>query len=217
VTITHLFEKYRPVHIADIVLLPRIRASLESFLARQHAPHILLVGPPGVGKTTIAMALAKDMNWEIRIKNAAAYINIEDVRTEISEFALPQPTLAPFFGEEQRHHCLVLDEADHIPGKAQAALRGILEEAAQTNHATFILTANDGGKIDQAIRSRCAVFDLSYSTPSDRAQIEPLYQQRLATVLDQEGIRADQATIVAFVERSFPDMRAIFNELQLRI
>ena len=111
------------------------------------------------------MALANDLNWEVMKKNAAAYTNVDAVRTEIAEFAVP-PSHLPLFDAEERHRCVILDESDHIPPKAQAALRGIMEDAAATDHSNFILTANDGNKIDPAIRSRCSVFDFSYSDPS---------------------------------------------------
>ena len=79
---THLFEKYRPRRIAECVLLPDDRTSFELFIAKGNAPHILLVGPPGVGKTSVAMALADDLNWEVMKKNAAAYADIEAVRNQ---------------------------------------------------------------------------------------------------------------------------------------
>ena len=107
------------------------------------------------------MALANGMRWTVVKKNAAAYTNIDTVRTEIASYAItPNATLAWFLGEDDPHYCFMLDEADHIPIKAQAALRGLMEEAAKGGHCDFVLTANDGSKIDPAIRSRCAVFDI---------------------------------------------------------
>jgi DNA polymerase III delta prime subunit len=213
---THLCEKYRPRRIADCVLLPEDRESFESFIAKGNAPHILLVGPPGVGKTSVAMALANDMQWQWMKKNAAAYTNIEAVRTEIAEFALPPShLLLPFLNEDDdRHRCVFLDEGDHIPTKAQAALRGIMEEAAATGHANFIMTANDGNKIDTAIRSRCAVFDFSYSEPADRTIITSCFRGRTIEILDAEGLEPDGEIIDRLLKKHGLDFRAVLNEIQ---
>lgn len=213
---THLFEKYRPRRMAECVLLPDDRTAFNSFIARGNAPHILLVGPPGVGKTSVAMALTNDLNWQVLKKNAAAYTNVEAVRTEIAEFALPPShLLLPFFNEDDdRHRCVFLDEGDHIPQKAQAALRGIMEEAAATGHANFILTANEGDKIDAAIRSRCAVFDFSYSEPADRTIITSCFRGRIIEILEAEGLEPDGDMIDRLLERHGLDFRAVLNEIE---
>jgi len=161
------------------------------------------------------MALANDMQWQFMKKNAAAYANIEAVRTEIAEFAVP-PSHLPLFDAEERHRCVILDESDHIPPKAQAALRGIMEEAAATDHSNFILTANEGNKIDAAIRSRCAVFDFSYSNPADREAITSAFRNRIATILDAEGLKHDQTLIHHILNRHGLDFRAALNEIQRR-
>jgi DNA polymerase III delta prime subunit len=210
---THLFEKYRPRRVSEAVLLLGDRESFESFIAKGNAPHILLVGPPGVGKTSVAMALADDMKWQVMKKNAAAYADIEAVRTKIAQFALP-PSHLPLFDAEERHRCVILDEGDHIPSKAQAALRGIMEEAAATDHSNFILTANDGNKIDPAIRSRCAVFDFSYSEPTDREIITSAFRDRMVTILDNEGLESDGEMIDRLLKKHGLDFRAALNAIQ---
>jgi replication factor C large subunit len=213
-TVTHLFEKYRPRRIAEVVLLPDDREAFQSFIGRGHAPHILLVGPPGVGKTSVGMALVSDLNWRIMQKNAAAYTNIEAVRTEITDFAIPPSAILEFLITDHRHRCVFLDEADQIPAKAQAALRGVMEEAAATGYSNFILTANNGDNIDPAIRSRCAVFDFTYRDPADREIIEGAFRERIGMILDAEGLEPDLDVIDRCLRKHGLDFRAVLNEIQ---
>jgi DNA polymerase III delta prime subunit len=215
----HLFERYRPKRIADCVLLPRDRKFFESFIAKKNAPHLLLVGPPGVGKTTVGMALAADMNWQMTKKNAAAYTNIEAVRNEIAALATCRPgLLEALYGVPEPLVCILLEEADHIPIKAQAAMRGMMEDAAaMQDGGTFILTANDGSKIDPAIRSRCAVFDFCYDNSRDREIIKDGYRARITEILEAEGMEADPGMIDRLIERHFPDLRGMLNEMQLHV
>jgi DNA polymerase III delta prime subunit len=107
-----------------------------------------------------------------------------------------------------------LGGSDHIPPKAQAALRGIMEEAAATDHSNFILTANDGNKIDPAIRSRCAVFDFSYSDPTDREKITSAFRDRMVTIVENEGLEPNGEVIDRLLNKHGLDFRAVLNEIQ---
>lgn len=214
---THLFEKYRPCRLADVILLPEHRRAFERFVANRHAPHLLLIGPPGVGKTSVATALPNELGWNIVRKNAAAYLNTDAVRTEIAHYGGPHYTLAPLFGEDEPHDYLLLEEVDHMPGKAQGAMRAMMEEAAAGGHCNFALTANNVRKIDPAIRSRCAEFDFSYDNARDREIITEAYRVRIAAILKAEGMETNMEMIDRLIERHFPDLRAMLNALQLHI
>ena len=101
-----------------------------------------------------------------------------------------------------------------MPEKAQAALRGVMEEAAATDHSNFIVTANDGKKIDPAIRSRCAVFDFSYPDAADRKTIRSGFRERIVKIADAENLELDGEMIDSLLEKHGLDLRAMLNELQ---
>jgi DNA polymerase III delta prime subunit len=155
------------------------------------------------------------MDWLAKKKNAPAYTNIEEVRTEIATFASPPSHIPlPFVYDDDRHRCVFLDEGDHIPPKAQAALRGIMEEAAATDYSNFILAANDGKKVDAAIRSRCSVFDFSYPDPTERAIITAAFRERIVSIVEAEGLKPDAEMIDRCLKRYGLDFRAVLNEIQ---
>jgi replication factor C subunit 2/4 len=210
--VTHWIEKYRPHHIAECVLLPEVVERFASFVARGHCPHLLLVGPTGIGKTSLAMSLAFEMNWETMRNNAASYANVE-VRDKINEFALPGPTIF----EQERHRCVLLDEADHMPKKLQAALRPTMEECAATGECNFALIANNGTKIDNAVRSCCAVVDFSYSAPVEREVILAAYRRRVREITEMEGVEIDSDAIDQCLQEHGLDFRRILNEIQAKV
>jgi len=152
-------EKYRPRSLAQMVDQKQIVERLRSFTKSRNVPHCIFAGPPGTGKTTAALCLARDLYGDpyrenLMELNASDERGINVVRETVKTFARVR-TLG-----EIPFKILILDEADNMTRDAQQALRRTMEK--YTGTCRFILIANYSGKIIEPIQSRCAPFRFSY-------------------------------------------------------
>ena len=197
-------EKYRPRRLDDIVGQNDIVVRLKSYVKTGNLPHLLFAGSAGVGKTTAAVALAREFfgdSWQTNFRemNASDERGIDVVRTQIKEFARTSP-----LGDAQ-FKILFLDEADALTTDAQAALRRTMETYACT--CRFILSCNYSSKIIDPIQSRCAIYRFR---PLDReAVIEEI--RRIAAA---EGLTLTEGALDAIVYVAAGDMRKAINALQ---
>ena len=197
-------EKYRPRRLDDIVGQNDIVVRLKSYVKTGNLPHLLFAGSAGVGKTTAAVALAREFfgdSWQTNFRemNASDERGIDVVRTQIKEFA----RTSPLGGAEFK--ILFLDEADALTTDAQAALRRTMETYART--CRFILSCNYSSKIIDPIQSRCAIYRFR---PLDReAVIEEI--RRIAAA---EGLTLTEGALDAIVYVAAGDMRKAINALQ---
>ena len=198
-------EKYRPQGLKEVVGQDAIVERLSAYVKANNLPHLLFAGPAGTGKTTCAIAIAKDLYGEewrnyFQELNASDERGIDVVREKIKEFARTAPIgKIPF-------KILFLDEADALTGDAQAALRRTMERYTHT--CRFVLSCNYSSKIIDPIQSRCAVFRFKPIKAEDVGK-------HLTKIAKLEGISITKEGMDALLYVSAGDMRKAINSLQV--
>lgn len=201
-------EKYRPKDIRDVVGNVEAVSRLQVVAKEGNFPNIILAGPPGTGKTTSILALARGLLGSV-YKEAVLELNASDdrgidiVRNKIKMFAQKKVTLPA-----GRHKIVILDEADSMTSGAQQALRRTMEVYSSTTR--FALACNTSSKVIEPIQSRCAI--LRFTRLSDAEILS-----RLLFVCDQEKVAHVPEGLEAVIFTSDGDMRQALNSLQATV
>ncbi|WEL19842.1 Replication factor C small subunit [Candidatus Nanohalococcus occultus] len=196
-------EKHRPDTLDEVVGQEKIVERLKSFVEQDSIPHLMFTGPAGTGKTTSAIALAKDLygdSWKQNFMetNASDDRGINVVREKIKNFARTKPVNADY-------KIIFLDEADNLTSDAQQALRRTMEQFSE--NCRFILSCNYSSKIIDPIQSRCAVFRFNRLTDEQ-------VKQYIDRVADSEGFEISDDAKDAVLRVSEGDLRRVTNVLQ---
>ncbi len=196
-------EKYRPKTLDEVIDQKHVVSRLKAWVKKGSFPHMLFAGPAGVGKTTIALCLARDMfgeNWKHNFQetNASDERGINIVRGRIKDFARMKSLGADF-------KIIFLDESDALTPEAQQALRRTMERFSDS--CRFILSCNYSSRIIEPIQSRTSVFRFKRLTEESVRE----YALRIAK---GEGLSVSDDALKAIFEISEGDLRKAANLLQ---
>ena len=197
-------EKYRPTKFEEVVGQQEIIRRVSSLVQAMNIPHLMLAGPAGTGKSTLALAIVKALYGEAWRDNylelnASDERGIDVVRQKVKDFARTKALAnIPF-------KVIFLDEADALTKEAQQALRRTMENF--TNTCRFVMSCNYSSNIIDPIQSRCVVLRFKLLEKKDIVTV-------LHKIAEKEKLKLSQDALDAIYESSEGDCRRAINLLQ---
>ena len=200
-------EKYRPKKIDECILPENLKTVFQKFVEKGELPNLLLSGPPGIGKTTVAKALCEQIGADYYLINGSDEGRFLDtVRNNAKNFA---STVS--LSSSAAHKVIIIDEADNTTHDVQLLLRASIEEFQK--NCRFIFTCNYKNKIIEPLHSRCAVVEFGIKG-KEKQEVAAQFFKRIKFILDQEKIESENKVLVELINKHFPDWRRVLNELQ---
>jgi DNA polymerase III delta prime subunit len=200
-------EKYRPKTIDDCILPEETKKTFKSFLDKGEVPNLLLAGPAGCGKTTVAKALCNELGVDFYVINGSDEGRFLDtVRNNAKNFASTVSLTAT-----AKHKVIIIDEADNTTNDVQLLLRAFIEEFSA--NCRFIFTCNYKNRLVEPLHSRCACIDFSTNS-KDRPKLAAQFFSRIQDIMGTESVEYDNKVLVELINKHFPDWRRVLNELQ---
>jgi replication factor C small subunit len=204
-------EKYRPVKLEQVINQKQIINGLSNLIRNPYEiPHLLFAGPAGVGKTTAALCIARELLGEYWQRdtlelNASDERGIKMVRERVKEFAAVMKLSTSNNDDDKPYRIIILDEADEMTSEAQTALRRIIEDSSKTTR--FIIICNYLSQIIEPIQSRCVVFHFTKLAKADVIDY-------LKMICEKEEVKYEEKALEQIYTATLGDLRHSINILQ---
>lgn len=198
-------EKYRPRKLEECILPARLIDESQDHINKGAIPNLLMAGSGGIGKTTLALVLCKELDYDYMM------INCSDEGRFLDTFRNRVASYCTGISIDGKRKCLILDEIDNLPHDVQSLLRGFIEK--YSSNCSFIATCNFPARLMEPLRSRFASVDFNISADEKKDMVVRMFK-RTCHILDNEAVTYDKVTLSKLVGKFFPDFRRMLNELQ---
>lgn len=193
-------EKYRPSCLDEIVDHDDKIKLLKALIDKKELTHLLFSGPPGTGKTSLILNIARYMYGEsygtyVLDINGSSERGIDMVRSHIIEFVQVK---------KDKIKLIILDEADALTNEAQNALKNVIEKYSKV--ARFCLICNDADNITPALHSRCV--NMIFTKLSKES-----IKKRVLHIIKEEKIKISKPALEIILNLN-KDFRQVINLLQ---
>ena len=211
-------EKYRPQSLEEVVGNPAavntLKAWAESWnngIPEKRA--VVLIGTPGIGKTTSAEALARDMGWSIIEMNASDQRNadaIEDIAVRGSRFNTFSDEGTYLDTGKGQRKLIVLDEADNFFGNTDRGAIPVISKLIKETLQPLVLIVNDYYELSRKCSAaKTDTLQITFQKPKTPSVVKALYM-----IAQNEGITVDQDAMEMIAEKAAGDMRAAVRNLE---
>jgi len=190
-------EKYRPQDLDNFIGDSTVRDKVQEYITEGTLQNLLLFGPAGTGKTSLAKLIVKQLEADHLYINASDERGIDTIREKIIPFA----SSIGFNGLK----IVILDESDYLTPQAQATLRNVIETFSSS--CRFIFTCNYLDRIISPLQSRCVAFGI---IPPSKKEVG----QYVLQICDKEGIKYTKEDLGKIIITHYPDIRKILNTVQ---
>ena len=200
-------NKYAPKKVEDSILPEHIKKVFVGYRDSGLIPNLLLSGPKGIGKTSLVLALTKELGYKVKFVNASNEGRLIDtLRVDVDQFCSTTSLV-----DKNARKAVIYDEVDNCTNDVQNALKALIEQYQE--NVTFIFTCNAKNKVIDPIQSRC--YNVDFSVTKEEAPVLMCdFTDRLKFMLEDSGIEYNEDVLISLVKRRFPDFRNIVHELQ---
>lgn len=197
-------EKYRPNSVEDCILPSSVKSELISYMKSGEINNMIFSGTAGVGKTSVAKAICRQLNADALYINMSTDTGIDVVRNQIVQFASTASL-------DDSLKIIIGDEAERLSPNAQDSLKATIESFHANTR--FIFTTNNIHKVIDPLKSRCNHFEFRIPE-AEKKDLMAQMMRRCVSILKLEGIEHDLKAVVSLVQKNFPDFRKTLNEIQ---